>query len=257
MNEEITTNSRSSAGPRVRARLQRLRMSRRQRMLGPAEIAALAGSAVILLITAIGYFYFLVPARSHLQSLELERSRLQNELRNSQEVMRHGQDTQVTVDKITESLTGFESNRLVSRNQGRMALYQELNQLIRQNGLRNTSGPAYVPLDIVGTKNSTTGSKSASTKWQSVYPGIGITLTVEGQYQNLRRFVRSLEASRQFLIINAIELERATQSNTAVAAEAESTTGQREALVSLRLDMVTYFQRETEEDGTPLNIAVH
>jgi Tfp pilus assembly protein PilO len=256
MNKEITSNSGSSVGPRVRARLRRLRMSRRQGMLGPAEIAGVAGSAVILLITAISYFYFLVPARSQLQSLELERSRLQNQLRNSQEVMRQGQDTQVTVDKITESLTAFESNRLANRNQGRMALYQELNQLIRQNGLRNTSGPAYVPLDTVGTKSSTTGSKSASTKWQSMYPGIGITLTVEGQYQNLRRLVRSLEASRQFLIINAIELERATQSNTAVSAEAGSTTVPREALVSLRLDMVTYFQRETEE-GTTLNTAVH
>ena len=28
-----------------------------------------------------------------------------------------------------------------------MGLYDELNQLIRKNGLRNTSGPAYTPLD--------------------------------------------------------------------------------------------------------------
>lgn len=243
MNEEIPTTSRSSSDRQLGARLQRLRTSRRQGMLGVAEIAGLAGSALIFLMTAFSYIYFLVPARSSLQSLQLERSRLQTQLRNSQELMRHGQDTETAVDKITESLTDFESNRLAIRNQGRMALYAELNQLIHKNGLRNTSGPAYIPLDTLDAKR--TGSKSASTKWQSVYPGIGVTLTVEGTYQNLRRFLRNLETSKQFLVINTIEFERATETNTAVSAESGAASGSRGSLVSLRLDMATYFQRET------------
>lgn len=96
-----------------------------------------------------------------------------------------------------------------------MGLYDELNRLIRTNGLRNTSGPSYTSLDTLGSK--TTGTNAASTRWQSVYPGIGVSLTVEGPYQNLRRFVRDLEANRQFIIINAIELERATETNSTVS----------------------------------------
>ena len=237
--------------------LQRVRTSRRQGMLGVAEIAGLAGSALIFLMTAFAYFYFLVPARSNLQTLQLERSRLQTQLRNSQELMRHGQDTETTVDKITESLTDFESNRLSIRSQGRMALYAELNQLIRKNGLRNTSGPAYIPLDTVDSKRTPSGSKSASTKWQSVYPGIGVTLTVEGTYQNLRRFLRNLETSNQFLVINTIEFERATETNIAVSAGPAVADGSRGSLVSLRLDMATYFQRGTGDRDSVSDAAAH
>lgn len=215
-------------------------------MLGVAEIIALGGSVVILLAVLLSYFYFLIPARSHLQERQLERSRLQNQLRSSQDLVREERDTQSIVDKITQSLDDFEDNRLPNRNQGRMSLYDELNQLIRKNGLRNTSGPSYTQLESLESKKSTTGSKSASAKWQSVYPGIGVSLTVEGSYQNLRRFIRSLEENKQFIIINSIELERASETSPA---ESASTSGARGSLVSLRLDMATYFQRANGESG--------
>lgn len=129
-----------------------------------------------------------------------------------------------------------------------MGLYGELNQLIRKNGLRNTAGPAYTPLLSSATKRSPGETRSASTKWQSVYPGIAVSLTVEGQYQNLRRFIRDLEVSKQFIIVNAIELERATDSNSAAPVE-PSANAPRNSLVSLRLDMATYFQLGAADQG--------
>ncbi len=246
MSEELGVTPPASRRQDIRMKLQRVRKSRRGGMFGIAEMIALGGSVLILLTVLISYFYFLMPARSHLQERQSERSRLQNQLRSSRDLMLQGQDTQSTVDKIAESLTEFEDNRLPNRSQGRMSLYDELNQLIRKNGLRNTSGPSYTPLESLDSKRSTIGSKSASAKWQSVYPGIGVSLTVEGSYQNLRRFIRSLEASKQFIIINAIELERATQTNTA---ESASSSDARSSLVSLRLDMGTYFQRAKGETG--------
>ncbi|MFN2511984.1 MAG: GspMb/PilO family protein [Pyrinomonadaceae bacterium] len=240
MSDELAVTPPPTRRQDIRMKIQRVRKSRRSGMFGIAEIIALMGSALILLTVLISYFYFLMPARSNLQERQLERSRLQNQLRSSRDLMLQGQDTQSTVDKIAESLTDFEDNRLPNRSQGRMSLYDELNQLIRNNGLRNTSGPSYTALESLDSKQRTTESKSASAKWQSVYPGIGVSLTVEGSYPNLRRFIRSLEASKQFIIINAIELERATQSNTA---ESASSSDARSSLVSLRLDMATYFQR--------------
>ena len=232
---------------RVATKLHRLSSSRGGGMFGTAEVIGVAGSIVILLAVIFSYLYFLVPARSRVQSLQLERTRLQNQVRNSRDVAQLGLDTKSTVDKITDSLDDFENNRLASVNQGRMGLYGELNQLIRKNGLRNTSGPAYTPLDPIGSKTNTAGSKSASTKWQSVYPGIGVTLTVDGTYQNLRRFTRDLELARQFIIINSIELERATETNSVVTDEGSTSGGSRGSLVSLRLNMATYFQRGTTE----------
>lgn len=222
-----------------RARLNNLR-SRQSSVIGPAEIIGLAGSLLILVLVVVAYLYFLVPARSRRATLELERARLQSQLRTSQEVLVRGQSTDATVLNITQSLEAFESNGLVEANRGRMGLYDSLNSLIRKNGLRNTSGPTYTPLEPMGSKASA-GSKT-NTKWQSIYPGIAISVTVEGPYHNLRRFVRDIETSRQFVIINTVELERATESSVAASSETGAS-GSNSSVVSLRLEMTTYFQR--------------
>ena len=234
-----------------RARVRRFRVSRRNGMFGVPEIIAVGGSLFILFVVLLSYFYFLVPARSRLQSLQLERTRLQNLTRDSQQAVQTGLSTQSMVEKISSSLNDFESGKLLSANQGRMGLYEELNQLIRKNGLRNTSGPSYTPLEPVGSKKSTSGSKSANSKWQSVYPGLTVSLTVEGTYQNLRRFIRNIEASNQFIIINAVELEKATETNTPLSAEGSPASNPGGSLVSLRMDMATYFQRVSVDSGAP------
>jgi Tfp pilus assembly protein PilO len=223
------------------ARFNRLRVSRQSGIFGLAEIIGLAGSLLILVLVVVAYLYFLVPARSRRATLELERARLQSQLRNSQDVLIRGQSTDATVHNITQSLEAFETTGLVEANRGRMSLYDSLNNLIRKNGLRNTSGPTYTALEPIGSKTSA-GSRAANTKWQSIYPGISISVTVEGPYQNLRRFVRDIETTKQFVIINTVELERATESNIAATSES-GVAGAHSSLVSLRLEMTTYFQR--------------
>ena len=229
-----------------RARFNSLRISRQSPVFGVAEIIGLAGSLLILVLVVVAYLYFLVPARSRRATLELERARLQSQLRNSQDVLIRGQSTDATVHTITQSLDAFETTGLVEANRGRMGLYDSLNTLIRKNDLRNTSGPAYTPLEPIGSK-VTPGSRAANTKWQSIYPGISISVTVEGPYQNLRHFVRDIETSRQFVIINTVELERATESNSATTPDTGAA-GSHSALVSLRLEMTTYFKRGGTEN---------
>jgi len=248
MSEQTPTTHRTASRDRIRARLQRFNSSRGQRILGPAEVIGVAGSFLILLLVIVSYLYFLLPARSHLDALESERSRLQTQLRTSQDLVTQGRSTEARVQDITQSLEDFENKKLVGANSGRLGLYDSLNLLIRKNGLRNTSGPAYVPLEPADSKAATTGTRSANTKWQSIYPGIAISVTVEGQYPNLRRFIQDIETNRQFVIMNSVELERATETNSLPSTEGEPTGATRAALVSLRLEMASYFQRSTTED---------
>ncbi|MCA1815159.1 MAG: hypothetical protein LC746_01895, partial [Acidobacteria bacterium] len=63
-----------------------------------------------------------------------------------------------------------------------------------------------------------------------------ISLTIEGTYANLRRFIRDVETSRRFIVINGVQLESLNETGTDAAAA-------RGALVSLRLDMTAYFRR--------------
>lgn len=252
---EQTPTRRSVRRDRIRAGFNNLGFAREQRMLGPAEIIGLGGSLLILMLVVVSYLYFLLPANSRLDALTSERSRLQTELRTSQAVVSEGQTTEAAVQKITQSLDDFESRQLLTADRGRMGLYDSLNVLIRKNGLRNTSGPTYTPLEAAGSKAGATGTKSANNKWQSIYPGISISVTVEGPYQNLRRFVRELETNTQLIIINSVELEQSTETSSLPATEGEAANAPRATPVSLRLEMATYFQRGSVENNAPNAVA--
>ena len=240
------------AAPRTvqyKQRLTTFRDSRRGKMFGVSEVAALAGSCLVLLLVLLSYLYFLVPARSRVSSLNEDKTRLQSNLKTLGGVVVKEKTTKDQVDQIAASLTGFESSFLPRADQGRLDLYDELNQLIVKNGLRNTSGPAYTALEPTGTKS--VGGRTTTTKWQSFYPGIAVLVTVEGQYQDIRRFVRDLERSKQFVVINQVELQRANENSGPVSAEGgEGATpaagsGGRGSLISLQLNLATYFQRES------------
>ena len=235
MKEAPLTTSGSRGKP-----LSHLMRSRGNRMFGLAEILALAGSCFVLFLVLLSYLYFLVPARSQRASLETDRTRLQTNLNKLKGIVNERQNTKETVDEITVSLNRFETDSLLKQDEGRKDLYGELNRLIIKNSLRNTSGPSYTPLEPLGAK--VTAGTSVTTKWQSVYPGIGVLVTVEGSYQNLRHFIRDIERTRHFVVINQVELQRA-ENGSQLANESESG-GTRASLVSLQLNMAMYFQRD-------------
>jgi Tfp pilus assembly protein PilO len=251
-----------------RARVEKLRQSRQRSVLGLPEIIGLAASGLLLLLVLFAYFFSLAPAHARLEALNDERNALQHRLRASQEGLNSDVDAQATVATINESLQRFENERLAGRNEGRMVLYTQLNDLIRRNSLRNTAGPNYVALQPLGAEDqqqqgrgAATRQRSGNARWQSIYPGIGVNVTVEGAYQNLRRFLRDIELSKQFIVINAVELEsvKDTEAPPPVISTAPGipggpvtrTTGPaaRGTLVSLRLDMAVYFKRGAEPEA--------
>ena len=268
--------SRAVAGRQpIRVRFDKLKRSSGLRVIGVPELIGLSVAALLALLTIFAYLYFLAPAHSRRDLAQLERDRLQGQVRASQVNLKEDSDARATVDRINASLNDFEVNFLAAPGAGRMSLYANLNELIRSNGLRNTSGPSYTTLEPLGTKAQVQPTASAeqqsNAKWQSIYPGISVSVTVEGPYQSVRHFVRDIEMSRQFLIINAVELEGVTQSSTAtqetsivrtptptgggktaVRSGVPQPSGARGTLVSLRLDLATYFSRAgSEKPATP------
>lgn len=256
MNPDLNIESRPERT--YQERVNEFLVSRRGKMFGVVEVVALAGSCFVLALVLLSYLYFLVPARSRVATANSDLKQLQANLQTLTGVVGRDTDTKQTVDKVTASLNRFETENLARQDQGRLELYEELNQLIIKNGLKNTSGPTYTTLDPSGTKS--TAGKNVVTKWQSFYPGIAVMVTVEGQYQDVRRFIRDVERSKQFVVINEVELQRATQNNApasvdaggsdaSAAAAGDAGTGSRGSLVSLQLNMATYFQRASATDG--------
>jgi len=272
MSQEQPLQSRAVADrQQIRIRFDQLKRSSGLRVIGVPELIGLSVAALLALLTIFAYLYFLAPAHSRRDLAQLERDRLQGQVRASQVNLNEDIGVRATVDRISASLNDFEGNWLAAPGSGRLSLYAELNELIRSNGLRNTSGPSYTTLAPLGTKGQVQPTVSAeqqsNAKWQSVYPGISVSVTVEGPYQSVRHFVRDIEMSRQFLIINAVELEGVTQSGaasqetsivrtptpargskTAAPPGVAQPAGSRGTLVSLRLDLATYFNRAGSEN---------
>ena len=272
MSQEQPLQGRAVPGrPQIRIRFDKLKRSSRLRVIGVPELIGLSVAALLALLTIFAYLYFLAPAHSRRDLAQLERDRLQGQVRASQLNIIEGKTAREAIDRISASLNDFEGNWLAAPGSGRLSLYAGLNELIRSNGLRNTSGPSYTTLAPLGTKGQVQPTVSAeqqsNAKWQSIYPGISVSVTVEGPYQSVRHFVRDIEMSRQFLIINAVELEGVTQSGTAtpetsivrtpapvrggraaVPLKVPPPAGGRGTLVSLRLDLATYFNRPGSEN---------
>jgi Tfp pilus assembly protein PilO len=237
------------------------------------EIAALGVAALLLLTAVLSYLFLYAPQRSRKLALETEREELQRRLKTQQAILGEGQNTEQRVGQILASLDHFEIENLGQASSGTKTVIEEMNRLIVKNGIRISGGVSFTQLQetVPGADQNQQQQRreeGAQRVVQSVFPGIGVTLTVEGTYQNLRRFIRDIEADRQFVVIDAVELEGVTDANAPAPAPTAATTAgtqrslpvapevqpgiqappvastpSRGALVSLRLDMAAYFRR--------------
>ncbi len=105
-------------------------------------------------------------------------------------------------------MDNFESIYLPLPTTGRTALYQRLNGLIASHGLVNSAGPDYSPLEILDKgKQHEEGEKSGKSKFRSFFPGVYVTMTVEGPYANIRQFIQDIEVGSEFIVVSAVEIE--------------------------------------------------
>ena len=176
-------------------------------MWGPPEIGAVAAGVLTVLMALVAYFFWVVPSNNQLVKNRIEADRLETELATAKTKYGEITDTKTQVAKIVESIDDFESRFLPVTSTGQSALYQRLNGLISAYGLVNTTGPDYVPLEANEVKASgQSEEEKGRAKFRSIYPGVYATMTLEGSYQNLRRFIREIETGREFIVVSAVEL---------------------------------------------------
>ena len=224
--------------------------------LGLPEVIALGAAFILLLTVALAYFLLLLPNRASQEKLERQRTEARAELLRLQNKHTEGETSQQIVERVGQSVTGFERTALSRRDTGRLSFYSLLTELMLRNGVRNTAGPAYADLPAIKPEESgrrNNAAQKGSDRWQSIYPGISVNVTVEGTYANVRRFLHDVEAAGQFVVINGVEVEGSrnqdanARTNGVVADNlppAASDSQRRGSLVNLRLDLAAYFQRD-------------
>ena len=194
-------------------------------MWGPTEIATVGVGLLAVLATLLVYFFLVVPSDRELARNREERDRLEKELATANSKYGSITDTQAQVNTLVKSVEDFQLNYLPAAANGRYALYERLNGLIASNGLVNTNGPDYAPLEDDGkdtVEQNDGGSARGRSRFRSLFPGVYVTMTVEGSYANLRRFINQVEAGQEFIVISSIKLQPSENKQNSPEAPAQT-----------------------------------
>ncbi len=227
-------------------------------MWGNPEILVVTLGAFSLLGVVLFYFFVVRPASIHVEERRAQRDRIELELMSANAKYGDVISTETQVEKLILSVDDFESRFLRFEGNGRISLYQRLNSLIAGYGLVNTSGPDYDLLQINNRQAEQSEKERGRSRFQSLFPGIYVTMTVEGSYFNLRRFMRDLETSGDFVVISTVEIQAAdrqksdnTETRNASGSNAATTISKprgktRGETVSLHLELAAYFRRQAK-----------
>lgn len=250
-----------------------------QGMWGPVELGVLGAGMLGVLAAVLLYVLFVSPSNRELENNRTRKERLEAELISAREKYGNISDTETQVARLISSVNDFEAQYLPLPTTGRTAVYQRINGLIVSHGLVNSAGPDYAPLDILDKANQNgEEDRDGKGRFRSFFPGVYVTMTVEGSYANLRSFVNALETASEFIVVSAVELEPSdaqekdpaqattagvppgvdpttaypSATNTSVPLPAvqggglPSSRGKTHGtVVSLRLEMAAYFRRPT------------
>lgn len=178
-------------------------------MWGTTELVTVGVSMLAILTTILVFVLLVLPAQRELANNRAKRDELEKKLTEANSRYGNITTTEERVAQLITSVDAFESYNLPAEMNGKAALAQQLNGLITAYGLTNTSGPDYATLELKDANRSQDNeAERGRAKFISIYPGQYISMTLDGSYQNLRRFIREIETNRnQFVIISAIELE--------------------------------------------------
>lgn len=251
-------------------------------MWGPVEIGVVGAASLAVIAAIAAYFFFTLPAKRELERNRATAARLEADMISAK--AKYGEITNIEehVAKLVSSVDDFETTYLPVAANGNTALYQKLNNLIFANNLINTNGPDYAPLEVndQGTAESQSESERGRSRFRSLFPGTYVTMTLEGSYADLRRFISQVETGNDFVIISSIELQPSDKQNTASKTTDQPSqqvdefdtgfsTSRRPVLnpnqprrptgrtlgqiVSLRIEMAAYYKRPTMETR-PANV---
>ena len=178
-------------------------------MWGNTELITVGVSMLAILTTILLFVFLVLPAQRELENNRTKRDELDKQLMTARSRYGSIKTTEEGAAKLRASADDFETRFLSTETNGKAALYQQLNGLIVAYGLTNTSGPEYAPLEIADftRNNQQSDEDKGKSKFISIFPGQYVTMTLEGSYQNLRRFIREIETSNQFVVVSSVQFE--------------------------------------------------
>lgn len=204
----------------------------------PAEIVAAALLVVSVVVVAAFSLFFVTAEKSRIEKLRGDFERNRGEIAR---IRKQSETPDSSGELVLTALKSLDEFQLLLKPvaEGRRDIIEEVNEIANDAGVDLSDAVQFTPIreseDLSKPSRSSGEAKSA-------FPGLGVQFAVEGEYESLREFISKLERSKNFLVINQIQLEGIEELQKGTRGSKRS--GKIEK-VSLRLNLDTYFQRES------------
>jgi len=228
---------------RIRLDLKSIKAPSSFRTVRPGEIAAAALALGAVVLTILYYFLYLAPVQDRLAEVEKEAAKQISLISNQPGPGQSGPSQKQQIQLAKNSVDEFEAGFLKSMAQGRIELIDEINQLAKTDNLRLGSG-----IDMQATTGSLAAGatelpgskKKKGADALDVFPRVQFHFVVRGEYRDLRKFIRDLEGSKQYVIVESVNLSSGDQKQAGRSSKAPQQIASPTSL-SLSVVMNAYF----------------
>lgn len=212
----------------------------------PFEIAALVVLVLLIVGTFVVYSFWILPDQVNYVRISNQVSANQTKIQELQQTIVDPTTLTSHFQEVRDSLDQFRGATLKPRLAGRREILDAIDRSTRETGVALASSVAFETRVTDTTAEQKTHSKVRSTKATDdevhSYPALQIKISVTGSYDQLRRFISRFEASGQFVVIDAVQLNVDETDNKGLRDR-----GRAAGAITLDLSMTAYFQPEPSE----------
>lgn len=206
------------------------------------EWLGLAGFGLCMTGALLGYQTFVTPLSGRIGALSRETSELRRRTETTRVERQQVERETAAFAGAMENQRRFERERLRDARRGQLALIDEINALARKHTVKLTDTISFALTDRNDADGPPSGGGGRAIR---SYPAFDVKFGVTGSYRNLRRFIQSLEQSRQFLLLQLLSLTPGDAGASGpAAAVGGGTAGPDELTVTLAL--TAYFRSDSE-----------
>jgi hypothetical protein len=235
----------------VRERISRVDDMRSPRVrtlplgLSWVEILALTFALIVVAVAVTRYWTALRPEQARLRQLEQQLADQQRDLVLSTPGVPSTTSPSDIAQQALDSLEQFKTNHLKRLQSGEIELLNEVNALAKKSSVQLMSGidtTRRIPGPV--EEEAAAGQKKASKQRKpeeilGVFPALAARFSVSGEYTNLRSFISALESSKQFLLVNTVNITNQEGKTTGRGRRVEAAGG-----LMLSIEVTAYFRPE-------------
>ena len=205
----------------------------------PNAFEVISTVVALLALSYVVYYYFteLRPARARLAAVRTRYNQQDATLTNPPSAPGSGPSRATQVAMARESLESFKNHQLQPLASGRRVMFDEINGLIKKYNLELTSG---IQMEHGAKDENKKSSRENVASLFEVYPKVDLKFTAAGSYESLRKMLAELERSKQYVVLNGIDLGTLDQSEGHHNSRRRAPTGGQ--AVTLSVLLTAYFR---------------